>query len=104
LTVQSLDSNTSYAIEELLPIGISPFNIQSNGVWIKEKSSVRWGAYKDNEDRNLNCSITGLPGIYEIQSEVSANGKTDLIPGKSNIIIPSAFKTLNRKIENNKCI
>jgi hypothetical protein len=89
----------SNALESFIPIGLKPYNINKDGVWLKHKQMIRWGAFLDDKDDMFTCQVSGLPGNYALYDEISFNGQTELFSGPSQLTIPSAFKTCTRKID-----
>ncbi|ETR70156.1 MAG: hypothetical protein OMM_03443 [Candidatus Magnetoglobus multicellularis str. Araruama] len=96
---ESENLSISNALESFIPIGLIPYNINNNGVWLKHKQMIRWGAFLDDADTTYTCQVSGLPENYTLYDEISFNGQTEQFSGPSRLTIPSAFKTCTRTID-----
>lgn len=82
----------SYAIEESIPYGLTPFNIGSDGVWSDVTHTIKWGAFSDNTFRTFTYDLEGFDGGYTIDGRVSFDGTTEIITGEGSVTIDCAPK------------
>lgn len=101
LNIEPESLSTSCAIESYIPIGLSPYNMNNQGVWLKNKRRLRWGAFIDGQSKTLSYQLVGMPSAYtyDVIHEISMDGQTSGIPGSQGILISSAFETCTRSIQ-----
>lgn len=87
LEVKPDDLVKCYAVEERLPLGLSPFQITSSGIWDQEKRMLRWGPFNDQAARIFTYRISGFPGTYTMSYSVSLNGKVENLVAETPITI-----------------
>jgi Big-like domain-containing protein/chitobiase/beta-hexosaminidase-like protein/peptidase C13-like protein len=77
----------AYAVEETIPEGMSPANINENGVWDEESRTIRWGVFTGNTPRTLTYTLTGDDGDYTISGTGSFDGWDQDVTGDSQATI-----------------
>jgi hypothetical protein len=71
----------SYAIKEIIPAGLYPYNIQQNGIWDETDRSIIWGAFPDKNDREFSYYVSGDETIQSISGLISIDGVSQAIDG-----------------------
>jgi len=101
LNIEPESLSTSCAIESYIPIGLSPFNMNNQGVWLKNKRRLRWGAFIDGQSKTLSYQLSGMPSpyTYDVINEISIDGQASHISGSQGVLITSAFDTCTRHIQ-----
>jgi len=87
--VTPLASTSSYAVEEVLPAGLTPQNINNSGSWDSVNRKVKWGPYFDATPRTFTYTVTGPNGVYTITGTASFNGSGQSTTGDSTVTLPS---------------
>jgi hypothetical protein len=93
----------AYSIEERIPDGIIPININENGMWDEANKCIKWGSFLDQSKRKLSYEVIGHEGVYAISGLISVNGKNFEINGGNRINIDTCIssKQLERIVTNN---
>ena len=101
LNIEPAGLSSSCAIESYIPNGLNPFNITNDGLWLKNKRRLRWGAFIDGQSKTLSYQLTGMPSpyTYDVINEISMDGQASLIPGTQGVLITSSFDTCTRHIQ-----
>jgi hypothetical protein len=87
LTTAPTADITSYAVQEQLPLLLTPTNISANGVWDPQTGIIRWGPFQDGLPRILTNQVTGPAGSYTLQGTASFNGQSVAIAGDTNLVL-----------------
>jgi hypothetical protein len=77
----------SYAVQEQLPLLVTPTYISANGVWDPQTGIIRWGPFQDALPRILTNRVTGPAGAYVIQGTASFDGQSVPIAGDTNLVL-----------------
>jgi hypothetical protein len=80
---------TSYAVEERIPPGWSVSEINNDGVYDAEASSIRWGLFLDSKARVFSYTVTPpatIASIGQFGGSVSFDGKNFSIDGSNRFI------------------
>jgi len=78
----------AYAVEEYLPQGLFPDNINENGTWDESTNSIYWGTFRTNSSKAFHYSLTGVDGSYLIEDgHASFDGFSQEISGDNEAII-----------------
>jgi len=80
---------TVYAVEEDLPTGLSPANIDQSGQWDMVNGKVKWGPFFDNTARTFNYAVSASPGTYPVSGVGSFDGASVATTGDAVVTIPS---------------
>ncbi len=51
--------STNYVVQEILPVGVTPQNLDQGGVWDAASQTIQWGPFVDDQPRTLNYSACG---------------------------------------------
>ena len=82
------DSSVSvYAVEDDLPAGLTPANIDNSGAYDSVNHKVKWGPFFDNTARTLSYTVSGSPGVYTISGVGSFDGTDVPATGDSTLTI-----------------
>jgi len=92
LIVQPDDSVSAYAVEESLPVGITPYDIEGDGSWDPVARQVKWGPYLDNTPRTLSYRVGGIAGLYEVAGVASYDGQSVAVIGQANVDLESSLR------------
>ena len=103
LRITPLETVESYSVEEILPFGISPSNINAQGIWNEDTHTIKWGAFLDNLPRHFTYELSGIDNTYDIiGSFASIDGRTELI-SKDLSLVFSCEKLANPVFEPSPC-
>jgi hypothetical protein len=83
---QDLDLSC-YAVAETLPEGLSPININENGIWDANHHQLKWGPFQDEQIREFSYQLVGLKNAYNLTGVLSANGTSLPFTKDSGIVI-----------------
>jgi hypothetical protein len=78
-----------YALEDGVPIGLTPSNVNQNGSWDSVNRKVKWGPFFDSSARTLTYDLTGDDGTYTLSGLGSFDGSNVLIGGASSVTVSS---------------
>jgi len=78
---------TSYAVQEQLPLLVTPTNISANGIWDPQTGIIRWGPFQDGLPRILTNQVTGPAGSYTLQGTASFNGQSVAVIGDTSLVL-----------------
>ena len=70
----------SYAVKEILPSGVTPKNINENGVWKASDHSIYWGTFRDHTPRHFIFQLTGNNGEMSLSGIASFDGFDQSLP------------------------
>ncbi len=76
-----------YAVEEDLPSGLTPANIDNGGSWDTNNNAVKWGPFFDNTARTLSYTVSGSAATYTLSGVGSPDGGTVTTTGDSSLTI-----------------
>jgi len=74
ISIMPYASVKSYAVQEFLPDGLIPYQINENGKWIAETQTIYWGPFLSNQPRSLTYVVYGNNGTYTIKGIASFDG------------------------------
>ncbi|MCL4177661.1 MAG: chitobiase/beta-hexosaminidase C-terminal domain-containing protein, partial [Verrucomicrobia bacterium] len=75
LEFESRSDAVCLAVEEVLPLGVMPLGVSSEGVFDPEDRILRWGPFLGTNRLALSYYAVGVPGIYPLQARSSVNGE-----------------------------
>jgi hypothetical protein len=89
---------SAYAVQDQLPIGLTPANITEGGLWDGVNRMVKWGPFDTNLTAlTLSYTVTGSPGTYTVSGVGSFDGVSVPTTGSNQIVI-TAVSTVVRTI------
>ncbi|MBT6247162.1 MAG: tandem-95 repeat protein [Gammaproteobacteria bacterium] len=65
----------AWAYEESIS-GLTPANVNGNGVWVESESIIRWGADLDPQITTLSYDLSGSDGSYRLTGRESLDGRS----------------------------
>lgn len=65
---------SSVAVLTKIPGALVPTILSGDGFWDLESREIRWGPFSHPSDLTLRFSVSGPPGDYPIETELSVNG------------------------------
>jgi hypothetical protein len=80
----------AYMVEETLPAGFSPSNINLEGVWDATNSTITWGPFWDGLSRNLTYTLqppAGFSGQASLTGHAILFGATATTGGDGTVLI-----------------
>jgi hypothetical protein len=83
ITVSPEAGTNAYAVEELLPVGLTPSDMSYDGLWDQNNKKVKWGPFFDDNERILQYKVSGASGNYTITGVWSFDGNSINISGES---------------------
>lgn len=63
-----------HAVEEYLPAGLTPTNINNGGVWNADTRTIKWGPFLDANARDFSFALQGAYQQYEASACISMDG------------------------------
>ncbi|MCP3870957.1 MAG: hypothetical protein GY703_23245 [Gammaproteobacteria bacterium] len=78
LTLTPDEKTRSYALQEMLPLGLDPANLDSDGIWNPDTRTIKWGPFSDNLPRTFTYSVAsnlGVNGAYSYWLKGSPRGE-----------------------------
>ena len=87
--IRVIPENTvkNYAVEEYLPLGLIPENINESGTWIDEYRTIKWGSFVDSNTRILSYDLYGNASTYNVSGKIAFDATSKIIEGNNQINI-----------------
>jgi hypothetical protein len=89
VTAAPLAETLSYAVEERLPLLVTPSAISDSGSWNEATSTLRWGPFRDGLARTLSYRLSGVPGTHALDGTGSFDGRAFAVTGAVQVVIVS---------------
>lgn len=103
LKITPNESVKAYNVEETLPDGLIPSNINENGYWDSSKHKIRWGTFLDGNSRTFTYKVTAPKGNYSVTGKASFDGKNEDITGDVKATIKyTPYVSMERTIADNQ--
>ncbi|MBF0450155.1 MAG: chitobiase/beta-hexosaminidase C-terminal domain-containing protein [Candidatus Magnetomorum sp.] len=64
INITPVQHTKTYALETILPTGLTPLHINENGIWQQDTGMIRWGNFHDDTARSFSFTLTGNNGEY----------------------------------------
>jgi len=87
LEVQPGETVNSYGVEEILSVGVAPSNINENGIWDTKSNTIQWGVFRDNNQRILTYTISGIDSEVHFYGKAGFDGIIENTSGNETVII-----------------
>ena len=87
INIEPIIFTKAIAIEEIIPTGLLPSNISSNGVWDENTHTIRWGLFLSNDSIQLHYNLTGVAGNFFLNGNASFDGNSLSIKGDTSLSI-----------------
>jgi len=87
INIEPIIFTKAFAIEEIIPTGLFPSNISSNGVWAENTHTIQWGLFLSNNSIQLHYNLTGVAGIFLLNGNASFDGNSLSIKGDTSLSI-----------------
>ena len=81
----------SYLAEIPIPIGITAFNMNEEGVWDSQLNTIKWGPFLDNHPRHFFFQVSGKQISFSLSGEMSFDGKKIECKDDAVIVITCDF-------------
>jgi len=83
----SEDAST-FALQEQIPFGLVPYNINEDGKFHPEKHEIRWGNFQKQTAKSLSYDLTGINGQYQLSEMIfSSDGYAEYLTQTTSISI-----------------
>ena len=76
-----------YSITEILPVGLTPYEIDSDGTWCITNRTIHWGPFRDGINRSLSYRAGGNTATYTLDGTGSADGYPVDTTGDTGLIV-----------------
>ncbi len=63
-----------HTVEEYLPTGVTPTNINHGGVWSAATRTIKWGPFTDDAARDFSFTLQGAHQRFETSGRISMDG------------------------------
>jgi hypothetical protein len=96
LSIQPLNETNAYAVEELIPEGLSVVSISDQGLIDASNNKIKWGPFFDNTPRTLIYTISApdsYSGTVVLTGFISFDGQLDTIGGDLSLEIENQQET-----------
>ena len=87
ITVKLTAAVASYAVEEMLSLGVEPLSISDEGVWDNNTRIIRWGPFDDGDNRTLSYTLSGTDMTCGLAGAASFDGRSLALTGSSQATI-----------------
>lgn len=76
-----------HTVEEFLPAGITPTNINNGGVWSAATRTIKWGPFLDANARDFSFTLQGAYQQFETSACISMDGVNRYVQRDLNVTV-----------------
>ena len=76
-----------YSVDEVLPVGLTPYDITDGGIWVETNRTLRWGPFTDGVARSLGYKASGQSATYTLDGSGSVDGHPVETTGETELVV-----------------
>jgi len=87
LHVEPFPGVSCYTVEEFLPAGVTPTNLNHSGIWNPTTLTIKWGPFLDNLARDFSYVALGSNQSFQTSCRISFDGVSMMVYGDVPVTI-----------------